>query len=239
MYSSSQTLAFLSLFAIPAAVFAQQDFTTANNVSSISGTWSSGNGAVETGENFANPVNFTFNVPATTGISFSFTDDGYFEEARYQFNSNGTEPHCIQAYMIFQHGTYTFNPNGSISTMPIAADGRIQVQDPCAYTTTVMTYYNEPGLYRNWAIVNDYNHGQLKLTLYGFDGAPLTPMFLKYNPPAMWPTIQLTTNESLQANAKLNGQDLSAAPLSASLSSSVLALLSGSLLVAAMAMAQA
>lgn len=55
-------------------------------------------------------------------------------------------------------------------------------------THYLLLSYNPCSLYRNWAIVNDYNHGQLKLTLYGFDGAPLTPMFLKYNPPAMWPS---------------------------------------------------
>lgn len=36
--------------------------------------------------------NKPFNYPANTGISFSFTDDGYFEEAQYRFNSNGSSP---------------------------------------------------------------------------------------------------------------------------------------------------
>jgi len=54
----------------------------------------------------------------------------------------------------------------------------------------------------------------------------------------MWPTIQLTTNESLQANAKLNGQDLSTspAPPMLSVSPTLLALLSGSLMIAAFAL---
>jgi len=208
---STTTATSLLLALASTLVSAQHDFAR-DNVSSIQGTWSSGSYAVSTGPGFANPVNFTFTVPATTGISFSFTDDGYFEEAHYQFNANGTEPHCIQAYMIFQHGTYTFQPNGSITTEPIAADGRIQVQDPCAYTTTVMTYYNEPGLYRNWAITNDYNHNQLKLQMYAFDGAPLTPMFLTANPPNMLPTSQLTTNETIKENAKANGQLIDSAP---------------------------
>jgi hypothetical protein len=45
-------------------------------------------------QSFADPMNNNkpFNYPANTGISFSFTDDGYFEEAQYRFNSNGSSP---------------------------------------------------------------------------------------------------------------------------------------------------
>lgn len=41
---------------------------------------------------------------------------------------------------------------------PIAADGRIQVQDPCAAQSSVLTYYNQPSLYQSWQIYNDVNH---------------------------------------------------------------------------------
>lgn len=34
-----------------------------------------------------------FIYPANTGISYSFTDDGYFEMAQYRFNANGEFPH--------------------------------------------------------------------------------------------------------------------------------------------------
>lgn len=30
-----------------------------------------------------------FHYPNTTGIAYSFTDDGYFEEAQYRFLANG------------------------------------------------------------------------------------------------------------------------------------------------------
>lgn len=156
-------------------------------------------------QGFANPVNYTFNVPETTGISFSFTEDGYFEEARYQFKANGQDkgcllsrnadflpstgasPRCIQAYLIFQHGNYTFNSNGSISTTPIKEDGRIQVQDPCAEQTTIMTYYDEPGLFTGWTITNDVNHQQYMLQLYDYDGSMMQRMYLTYRPASMWP----------------------------------------------------
>jgi len=227
--SSSSSLALwlvcLSCFLLGTARAQSHSFTT-DNATSIAGTWSSGSGAVTTGPGYCNPVNYTFNVPQNTGISFSFTDDGYFEEAHYQFNANGSEPHCIQAYLIFQRGSYTFQPNGSITTAPIAADGRIEVQDPCAYTTTVMTYYNQPGLYSGWSIINDANHNQYRLQMYAFDGSPLSPMWLKYNPASMWPVgVQLTTNATIKENQSANGA-FSAANLSMALPSAVLLLAS-------------
>lgn len=90
--------------------------------------------------------------------------------------------------MLWQHGNYTFESNGSITTQPIKDDGRIQVQDPCADETTVMTYYYEPGMFRNWLIVNDVNHQQYMLQLYDFDGSMLQRMYLTYRPATMWPS---------------------------------------------------
>ena len=42
-------------------------------------------------QSFADPMNNAapFHYPNTTGIAYSFTDDGYFEEAQYRFLSNG------------------------------------------------------------------------------------------------------------------------------------------------------
>lgn len=44
--------------------------------------------------------------------------------------------------------------DGSITTNPshFEADGRIQVQDACAATTSVITYYSQPGIYKAWDI---------------------------------------------------------------------------------------
>jgi len=190
---------------LPAA-HAQQAFN--QNITAISGTWSSGSGNVVTGPGFCNPLNSTFNPPATTGISLSFTDDLHFEEAQYRFTSNGSEPHCITAYLIYQHGTYTFEPNGSITTQPIAADGRIQVQDPCAAASSIITYYYEPGLYQNWFINNDVNHNQYMLQLTQFDGSYMPRMYLAFRPPQMLTTDQITTNASAKSSAIANGQSL-------------------------------
>jgi hypothetical protein len=45
---------------------------------------------------------------------------------------------CIEAVIIWQHGTYTVNDNGTISTSSdvFAADGRIQTQNACSAVTS-------------------------------------------------------------------------------------------------------
>lgn len=73
----------------------------------------------------------------------SSTNDGFFEEAQYRYQSNASNPACIQATIFWQHGTYSLNNNGSLSLFPFPSDGRIQVQDPCAATTNIITYYNQ------------------------------------------------------------------------------------------------
>ncbi|KAG0149171.1 hypothetical protein CROQUDRAFT_721253 [Cronartium quercuum f. sp. fusiforme G11] len=176
------------------SVSAQHDFTS--NLTDISGTWSSGSGAVMTGSGFANPVNFSFTYPKTAGISMSFTNDGYWEEAQYRFVSNGTRPNCVKAIVFWQHGRYTFESNGSLTMQPIKADGRIQVQDPCAAQTSMITYYYQPGLYQSWQIYNDVHHNTYNLQLQAYDGALFPRLFLVARPPNMLPLIQLSSNST-------------------------------------------
>lgn len=94
-------------------------------------------------QGFCNPSNNSFNYPATTGISYSFTETGFFEEAQYRFTANASNPRCITAFILWQHGTYKLADDGSMTLHPFSADGRIQVQDPCAATTNIITYYNQ------------------------------------------------------------------------------------------------
>ncbi|KAA1088154.1 Reversal of tor2 lethality [Puccinia graminis f. sp. tritici] len=192
----SKTLAssFISLLSISSFVLlasAQHDMTS--NVTDLSGTWSSGWGSVRTGAGFANPVNFSFNYPPTSGISMSFTSDGFWEEAQYRFVSNGTRPNCVKAIVLWQHGRYTLEANGSLTTQPIEADGRIQIQDPCAAQTSIITYYYQPGLYQTWQIFNDAHHNTYNLQLQAFDNALFPRLYLVTRPPDMLPTNQLTT----------------------------------------------
>ncbi|KDN35324.1 hypothetical protein RSAG8_11658, partial [Rhizoctonia solani AG-8 WAC10335] len=136
-----------------------------HNVTSIQGTWSSGSQHVQTGANFANPLNSSFNYPSTAGISYSFTDDGYWEQALYRFESNATQPNCIKGIVIFQHGTFVFNSNGSLSLTPFGQDGRIQVQDPCAAVSNIITLYNQTEYMVQWRIFQDATYGP-KLHLF-------------------------------------------------------------------------
>lgn len=53
------------------------------NATSLMGTWSSKSNKVFTGPGFYNPVTDRLIEPELTGISYSFTDNGYFEEALY------------------------------------------------------------------------------------------------------------------------------------------------------------
>lgn len=69
-------------------------------VTSINGTWSTGTGAVSTGESFFNLVNNTFNVPALPGQAYSFSminrTNGFWEQALYTINNTGTSAHSPQ-----------------------------------------------------------------------------------------------------------------------------------------------
>lgn len=56
--------------------------------SELVGTWSTNNN-ITCGPTFIDPVRGNFSVPSNPGSSFSFTSDGYFEEAYYTINANG------------------------------------------------------------------------------------------------------------------------------------------------------
>ena len=161
---------------------------------SIVGTWSSGSGGVLTGEGFCTPSEYSFKVPSTTGISYSFTADGHYEEATYKFNSNASTPQCIQAVLIWQHGTYTINDDNGIDTIPIAEDGRIQVEDPCAASSNVLTTANITRHFSKYLTFDDPVKDKPALQLYDFDGSTLAPMYLISQSPNMLPTSSITNS---------------------------------------------
>jgi len=177
----------LLLSAAPCSTAQDVVYDDIHNVTDLEGTWSSGTGRVQTGINFANPVTATFNAPLTSGISYSFTNEGYFEEAQYRFGSNGSNPNCISAVLIYQHGTYELLPNGSMLLTPFGSDGRMQLQDACGAVTNQIMLYNTTELMLQWRIFAGPT-----LQLYQFDGSMLAPMALYYKPPNMLPTYSLT-----------------------------------------------
>jgi len=155
----------------------------------IVGTWSSGSMNVVTGAGFANPANESFTYPKTTGISYSFTTDGFYEIARYRFVSNATVPQCVTGVINWAHGNYTIQTNGSITMVPFG-DGYQQIQDPCAAQSNFVENYNDTELYVMYQIFQDPTTG-LKLHLFQFDGTPLAPQFQVSTSPNMLPTRQL------------------------------------------------
>ncbi|WVR07802.1 hypothetical protein IAU60_004845 [Kwoniella sp. DSM 27419] len=200
----------LTLALVP-AVLAQGDLSAANNLTDLEGTWSS-NAAVSTGGTFCVPAEMKFDYPQNTGMAYSFTNDGYFEEAQYRYNANATNPACIQAVIIWQHGTYKLNDDGGITLYPFASDGRIQVQDPCAATTNIITYYNQQTTFADWGIIVDPDTMNYQLRLNRFDGAKLPYMNLVAKPPNMLPTQVLTgVNASGQTNTRK--RSLTSSPL--------------------------
>ncbi|KAI9464381.1 chaperone for protein-folding within the ER, fungal-domain-containing protein [Boletus coccyginus] len=178
----------LSFFATPA--FGQDIvYNQAHNVTTIFGTWSSGSQNVVTGPGFAQPANASFVYPATTGMSYSFSSDGFYEIARYRMTGNGSQPNCITGVMNWCHGTYDLVSNGSIVLTPLG-DGYQQIQDPCAAVSNFIENYNDTELYVQWNIYQDAVRGYT-LQLYQYDGSPLAPLWQLTASPNMLPTQQL------------------------------------------------
>jgi len=45
--------------------------------------------------------------------------------------------------MQWQHGSYTYNSDGSLTLNPIAVDGRQLLSTPCDYDNSIYTRYNQ------------------------------------------------------------------------------------------------
>jgi len=167
------------------------------------GTWSTKSAQVLTGPGFYNPINDSFIEPGLTGISYSFTADGFYEEAYYRAVSNPTLPKCPQAILQFQHGTVVQNADGSLLLTPIAVDGRQLLSNPCQSATSTYSRYNQSETFQKFAVYKDPYHGVTRLDLYQFDGSPMNPMYLAYSPPVMLPTQTMNpTSSSAAATSK-------------------------------------
>ncbi|KAI0345548.1 hypothetical protein BDW22DRAFT_1325130 [Trametopsis cervina] len=173
-----------------------------HNTTSLGGSWSTGSKNVVTGPQFASPNNMSFHFPKTTGISFSFTNDGFFELAQYRIFGNGSQPNCLTAMMLWDHGRYTILANGSIVTQSFG-DGYQQVQNACAAVSNFIQPFNannETTLYQQFRIFTDLQDGY-KLHIFQFDGTPFPPQFQVSATPIMFPTRNLH-NTTTAAAAK-------------------------------------
>ncbi|KAL2847317.1 protein rot1 [Aspergillus pseudodeflectus] len=164
---------------------------SAGNAADLVGTWTTKSRAVVTGPGFYDAVNDKFIEPDLTGISFSFTADGHFEEAFYRAVANPQNPACPQGIMQWQHGTYTIGRDGSLHLTPIVVDGRQLLSDPCSSSMGTYTRYNQTEKYNSFTVAVDPYYESMRLDLYSFDGSPMHPMYLAYRPPEMLPTTTL------------------------------------------------
>ncbi|EME44088.1 hypothetical protein DOTSEDRAFT_79959 [Dothistroma septosporum NZE10] len=169
---------------------------------SIIGTWSTKSNKTLTGPGFYNPVEDKMIEPERTGFSYSFTDDGFYEEAYYRAIANPQNPSCPAGIMQWQHGTYEKNDNGSITLTPISVDGRQLMSKPCDYDNGIYTRYNQTELFKSWEVLTDPYHNIPRLNLFKFDGSPMAPMYLAMSPPQMLPTTTLNPTTSSTGGAK-------------------------------------
>ncbi|KAK4544143.1 hypothetical protein LTR36_004641 [Oleoguttula mirabilis] len=184
----------------------------------IVGTWSTKSNQTLTGPGFYDPFTDRLIEPSRTGISYSFTSDGHFEEAYYRAIANPAMPSCPSAIMQWQHGAWVLNANGSLTTTPIDVDGRQLLSSPCDSDTSVYTRYNQTELFERYAVTTDPYHNIPRLDLFSFDGSPMNVMYLVYSPPQMLPTTTLnptatgTATSTSKAKAK-RGLDNADVPL--------------------------
>ncbi|KAI9706962.1 MAG: Reversal of tor2 lethality [Bogoriella megaspora] len=199
-----------------AAIVALSFFTFAEGqgAKDLVGTWSSKANRTLTGEGFYDPVKDQFTEPSRTGISYSFTLDGHYEEAYYRAVPNPTNPDCPEGILQFQHGTYEKAANGSLLLTPIDVDGRQLISAPCNGNNAIYTKYNQSELIKSYEVLTDPFHKIPRLNLYMFDGAPLQPLYLAYSPPKMLPTTTLNpTTNATSSGAAATGTSTSSSKL--------------------------
>lgn len=148
-------------------------------------------------------MTFEFAVPPAGGISYSFTDDGFWEQSKYIFENDPTHNRCINATLLWQHGTYEAHTNGSLMLTPYPSDGHVLLINTCGRQTVHEYYYNQPELIPQWSIYLESNTGfaassesAYALQMYqdggdGALGAAMAPLFLQARPPVMLPTQPL------------------------------------------------
>lgn len=177
------------------------------NMAELEGTWSSKSNTVFTGPGFYDPVDELLIEPALPGISYSFTADGYYEEAMYRVKSNPQNHSCPVASITYQHGKYQLLANGSLVLTPLAVDGRQLLSDPCGISFTHAQYqrYIQPTWFKTYQVMVSPYYGRMMLQIYQFDGSPMQPLYLAYKPPMMLPTHALNpTDKASETSTSLS-----------------------------------
>lgn len=116
--------------------------------------------------------------------------------------------------MQWQHGKFQYLANGSLITQPFEVDGRQLLSQPCDYDNGIYTRYNQSELFQvstarerkidgfpkqyqqRIELLTDPYHNIPRLNLYRFDGSPVMPLYMAYNPPQMLPTSTINPTTS-------------------------------------------
>lgn len=177
---------------------------------SLVGTWSSKSKAVVTGPGFFNPLTDSLFEPNHTGISYSFTADGFYESASYIITGNPTSPQCPTGALQWAHGSYTLTEDGGIDMVPIAVDGRQLISQPCEADLSTYIRFSTNDTMQSYSIAVDDYRGEWTLTLNRLYGSPVQPLYLMYDPPQMLPTTTLlpTSSSSSKRKRSLDGQSM-------------------------------
>ncbi|CAE6362309.1 unnamed protein product [Rhizoctonia solani] len=159
----------------------------------LRGTWSTSNKNVPVGPSFANPAENKFFFPKenkdTESRTYSFTDDGFYEYCAYVAPSISSD-NCTSALFIYQHGTYDFLSNGSMTLSPFAKDGRLQMGNSCKDSNPA-TPFNFTELMVTWSIDIESAASPV-LNLHEANWERPQNLTLAYNPPQTLPTRPLT-----------------------------------------------
>ncbi|CAK9438825.1 uncharacterized protein LODBEIA_P30490 [Lodderomyces beijingensis] len=183
-------------------------FVLANPMDELEGTWTSKSNTVFTGPGFYDPIDELLIEPDLPGISYSFTNDGHYEEALYRVVGNPKNHSCPVASVTYQHGTYQIASNGSVVLTPIAVDGRQLLSDPCNQDDPNMSTYSryvQPTFFKTYQKYVDPYHGRWTLQIYQFDGSKMQPLYLAYKPPLMLPTHALNPTDAASETAAVLG----------------------------------
>jgi hypothetical protein len=117
------------------------------------------------------------------------TEDGFYEYCAYVAPSVGSD-NCISALFIYQHGTYDFLSNGSMTLSPFEKDGRFQMGNSCKGSNSAVPY-NYTELMVNWSIDIE-SAAPPVLKLHEANWEQPQNLTLAHSPPQMLPTRPLT-----------------------------------------------
>lgn len=127
------------------------------------------------------------------GQAYSFTQDGFFEMAKYRVTPNPRKPECIQSQLIWQHGSYLLHRNGTLQLYPIAREGAQLLTSSCPGGSPPEEMYDVPEEYTMVDTWVDLHHGTTSAALRLTDawGNRSPSLWKIYDPPMMLPTDAL------------------------------------------------